>query len=383
MRIAFYSPHASHLRQEFAQGGDPIFLDGLFTELRRRGHEIEVISRLNARHLWKGSVSVRSILVEALAVRRRVKKFQPDAWLVYKPSRTQPDLFGWWQRPRRYVLFAAKMGKSGRVPRLWRPFFAWAHRRSLRRADLVAAARPPSFERLLRHGVEPERLRLLPWAVPIWPMVSQDEARRHLGLPRETAIVLCASRFTPLGSEQAKTEMVLDFLSVVPTLPPEVLVVLAGDGPGRPVIEAEVRRLGLGERVRLVGAVEHAEMRSVFAACDVYVQPHSLDGIWVSVLEAQACARPVVAVRTRSGALAIDDQRTGLLADTMDEFRDHLAALTSDRARCEAMGREARKFIARCHSIDVRARQIEEFLTGYAATMPEFVDRPADDRVRA
>jgi hypothetical protein len=75
MRIAFYSPQPSHLKLELAKGGDPIFLRDLLAEFRRRGHEIEVISRLNIRHLWKGNVPARSVLAEARAVRRRVKVY--------------------------------------------------------------------------------------------------------------------------------------------------------------------------------------------------------------------------------------------------------------------------------------------------------------------
>jgi glycosyltransferase involved in cell wall biosynthesis len=158
--------------------------------------------------------------------------------------------------------------------------------------------------------------------------------------------------------------MVVDLLSVVASLSPDVMIVLAGDGPGRPRIESEVAQLGLGNRVRLAGAVEHGAIQWLFAACDVYAQPFPLDSPSLSVLEAQACGRPVVTMRTGSAELTVDAGRSGLLADTLEEFEEHLAALTSDRARCAVMGRHARQFIADFHSNEVRARQIEELLAG-------------------
>src|SRR5688572_11604314 len=181
-----------------------------------------------------------------------MKRFSPDAWLAYDTSRTYPDLFGWWQRPRRYVLIGAHTWQSRRIPRRWRAVLAWAYRRTLRRADLVTVLLPRTFERLLDdHGVERERLRLLFTAVPIPPTVpSQEDARRRLGLPLEAPIVLCTTRLTEPGSGQGKTEMVLDLLSVAPSLSRETVVVVGGDGPGRPRIEAEVERLALGDRVR-------------------------------------------------------------------------------------------------------------------------------------
>ena len=321
------------------------------------------MSHLNVRDVWHGRVTVRSVLREALAVRRRVKSFQPDAWLVYKPSRTYPDIFGWWQRPRRYVLLGAHTWQSRKIPRRWRTVLAWAYRQTLRRADVVTALWPGTLERLRNRGVAPERSRLLFTAVPVPdPLVSQADARSRLALPSDVPIVATLTRFTSPDEGHGKTQMVLDLLSIAPSLPAEALIVVGGDGPGRRRIEQEVERLGLQERVRLVGEVKRSDLTSFFAACDVYAQPHPLDGPWLSVLEAQACERPVVTMRTHSGELTVDVGHTGLLAETLEDFGTRLATLTGDRSRCATMGRAARQFIIDFHSMDVRVRQIEELL---------------------
>jgi glycosyltransferase involved in cell wall biosynthesis len=376
MRIAFYSPRSTHLEHGLEKGGDPIFLHDLFDGLRRAGHEVDVVSRLNVHDLWRGRVPVRTLLTEAFAVRRRMKSFRPDAWLVYKPSRTYPDVFGWWQRPRRYVLLGAHTWQSRRIPRRWRSGLAWAYRRTLRRADFVTVLLPHTLERLRGYGVEPERVRLLLTAVPVPADVPpQEQARKRLGLPLDVPIVLCTTRFTTPDSSQGKTRMILDLLSMTPSLSPDVVILVGGDGPGRPAIEAEIGRLELGDRVRLAGAVDRADTRWYFAACDVYVQPHPLDGPWLSVLEAQAAGRPVITMHTRSGELTVDVGRSGLLARTIDEFGEHLQTLTSDRARCAAMGRMARQFIVGAHSIEVRVRQIEELFAAEQSHPEQLPDR--------
>jgi glycosyltransferase involved in cell wall biosynthesis len=366
VRIAFYSPRSSHLDLELSRGGDPIFLHGLFAALHARGHEIEVVSRLNVRDVWRGRISLRALIRETIAIRRRMKRFSPDAWLVYNASRTYPDLFGWWQPSRRYVLLAAHSWQSRKVPKRWRWILSLAHRRSLRRADVVTVVRASTADGLRRRGVDEGRLRIVPPSAKFADTVpSQDEARQRLGLPRDRAIVFCASRLTgPEDRKQGKTEMILDLLSAVVQLSDNVILVLAGDGPGRSRIEAEINRLRLGKRVRLAGAVSNTDVEWFFAACDLYAYPYPGDIPSVSVLEAQACGRPVVAMRTGSGELTVDAGATGLLADTLEEFRDHLAALTNDRARCAEMGRRARRFVSEFHSTDVRARQIEELLSG-------------------
>jgi len=364
VRIACYSPRPSHFDLQPSRGGDPIFLHNLFDALRRRGHEIEIVSSLDLRDLWKGRVPARRLLREAFDIRGRMKRFSPDAWLAYDTSRTYPDLFGWWQRPRRYVLLSAHTWQSDRLPKGWRWLFASAHRLSLSRADRVIAARPANGERLRRHGVAERRLATLPPAVPIRPFVpAQREARLRLGLPVEASIVLCVSRLTEPGAKDQKTEIVLKLLdSVFETPDRGRVVVIVGDGPGRAVVEERAAAIG-EESVRLFRPVPNEDLSWFFAASDVYAYPDSRDQPRLSVLEAQACGRPVVTMRSPSAELTVEDGKTGILARDLDDFGRQLSALAADKGRCETMGRAARDYVARSHSIEVRAKQIEAELS--------------------
>ena len=376
MRIAFYAPRASFLDLD-TLGGDPIFLNNLFDSLRERGHEVKIASKLNARDLWRGRIPAYRLITEALSVRREMKRYSPDAWLIYNPSRSYPDLFGWWQRPKRYVLFAAHTWQSKRLPRRWRWLFAFAHQRSLNRADKVVAEKPDSADRLRSRRVPEERLCIIPAASKSWNEVpSREEARRRLGLPQEKSVVLCMCRFTGPNEQpkERKTEMVLDLLATLAPLPQNVTLLLIGDdGPGRKRVDTEIGRLTLqkrvriispAERVRLVGSMDNDDVKWFYAACDFYAYPHVLDRPWLSVMEAQACGRPVITMHTRSAELIVEPGRTGLLAKDLEEFQACMAALSSDRSRCDSMGQAARDYIAKFHSIEARARQIEEMLVG-------------------
>jgi glycosyltransferase involved in cell wall biosynthesis len=360
MRIAFYSPRASHLEAEVARGGDPIFLNALFNALRDRGHYVKVVSGMNVRDLWRRRLPAHRFVTEALAIRREMKRFSPDGWIVYNPSRTYPDLLGWWQRPKRYVLLAAHTWQSDRLPRRWRWLFAFAYRRSLRRADWVTATRPETAERLRRRGVPAERLSVLPPAVAAPERVpTQREARQRLDLPLDEPIVLCISRFTQLGSKDRKTEIVLRLLGSLDRLRETPLVVIVGDGPGRTEIEKTASRIRPEGRILLFSAVPNKELVWFYAACDLYAFPDMIDLPRLSVLEAQACGRPVLSMRTPSAELTVADGCTGILADDVADFDRQLASLTGDRVRCERMGRAARDYFTSSHSIDSRAEQIE------------------------
>jgi glycosyltransferase involved in cell wall biosynthesis len=365
MRIALHVPRPEFLQPGFS--GDHFILPAIRSGLMERGHAVEIVSHLDAREAGRGHIPVRRILEEALRVRERMHRFRPDAWLVYTPSVTYPDLFGWWQRPRRYVLYAADKGRPERLPRRLRPFFSAAHRRSLLTADAVGVYRPRSAARLESMGVASDRIAVLPPMVSMPTVeVAQEEARRSLGLPLDVPVVVCVSRFSgPKGDGRpGKTAGVLELVRSMPHVPEPALCVIVGDGDGRPEIEAERQRLGLGERVRLMGAVPNTDVHRYYAAADVFAYPYDLDRPWLSGLEAQASRRPVVTMRTGSGEATVDDGRTGFLAADIEEFRARLAELLRDREQRTVMGSAARDYVARHHSLDVRIRQLESLLKG-------------------
>jgi glycosyltransferase involved in cell wall biosynthesis len=365
VRIALVVPRPEFLQPGFS--GDHFILPGIRSGLTERGHEVEVVSYLDAREAGRGSVPLRRVLAEAARVRRRMRRVRPDAWLAYTPSVTYPDLFSWWQRPRRYVLYAADQGRPERLPRRLRPFFRAAHRRSLLTADVVGVYRPRSAARLESMGVERDRIAVLPPMVAMpTAKIAQRDARRALDLPLDVPVVTCVSRFSgpKRDGRPGKTAGVVELIRSMTAAPQEALCVIVGDGEGRAEVEAERARLGLEDKVRLTGAVPNRDVHTYYAAADVFAYPYDLDRPWLSGLEAQACGRPVVTMRTGSAEATVDDGRTGLLARDAQEFRAQLAELLANRDRCERMGRQAREYVTRHHSLEVRIGQLERFLAG-------------------
>ena len=89
----------------------------------------------------------------------------------------------------------------------------------------------------------------------------------------------------------------------------EALIV--GDGPDRGAVEDEIRRLGLEERVRLVG--ERSDVPALLADADLFVLSSRSEGLPVSVLEAMAAELPVVASGVGGLAELVVDGETGIL----------------------------------------------------------------------
>jgi UDP-glucose 4-epimerase len=368
MRIGVYTPRVKRPKPGAASGGR-ILVPRLIDGLRALGHEVEIVSQVGTYDFWRGRVTAQELAAEALAVRERMERFDPDGWLVYGATTTYPDLFGWWLRPCRYVHLNASVDDGSRLDESWRGLFDAAHRESLARADAVVAFRRKTADLLRAAGVPEAKLRVLPPAVETWgEPPPTDEARRRLGLPADAPIALCVGRFTDPRADGRpwKTEWLLELIELVAEadLPDDALLVIAGDGGGRHQLEARIAELAAGERVRLIGQVPHEEMPWLYAACDFFGYVATSDRIWHSGLEAQACALPLLTLWSPTTELVVEDGCTGLLARDRDEFKRGLTQLATDRDWCRELGEAARANVLAHHSLDVRIRQIEQLLTG-------------------
>ena len=92
--------------------------------------------------------------------------------------------------------------------------------------------------------------------------------------------------------------------------------VLVGDGPDRPAIEAEVRRLGLESAVEVLG--ERDDVPQLLGTADVFVLSSHSEGLPLSILEAMAVGLPVVASNVGGVPEAVVDGETGLLVPPAD-----------------------------------------------------------------
>jgi glycosyltransferase involved in cell wall biosynthesis len=141
-------------------------------------------------------------------------------------------------------------------------------------------------------------------------------------------------------------------------------LLLVGDGPLRPEIERLVLRLGLGERVRVLGNRSDVPALLAEAACVVLASDY--EGCPLTVLEAMAAGVPVVATRVGGVPELIDDGRTGLLVEPGDESA-LAAAIGRALAARDGLGVAAREEAHRRFSRERMAAEIAELYEEVAA----------------
>ncbi len=91
---------------------------------------------------------------------------------------------------------------------------------------------------------------------------------------------------------------------------------IAGDGRERPAIESLIDRLGVADRVRLLGY--RADARHLLATFDVFVLASRLEGMSMSIIEAMLAGTPLVATDVGSIREVIEHEVTGLIVPPED-----------------------------------------------------------------
>ncbi|REK25692.1 MAG: glycosyltransferase family 1 protein [Planctomycetota bacterium] len=142
-------------------------------------------------------------------------------------------------------------------------------------------------------------------------------------------------------------------------------LLLVGDGIYRSEVERHVAKLGLGDRVTLLGWRSGGELTWLYRNCQMLVVP----SIWPEVfgivgLEAMAAAKPVIATEVGGIPEWLDHEVSGYLVPprNVESLTSRLEELLADTDRASAMGQAGRQRFVKYFTTDVQA---EKLLTVY------------------
>lgn len=188
-----------------------------------------------------------------------------------------------------------------------RKWHLWVDRRTFDLCLWTVANSPSVFEHLrdragipigyLRHfrgGIDP---------IPLRCAVPTD--RSALGLPVQGKMIFWAGRLDPVKG----LGILIDAVTMLND--PLVHLVLAGDGPLRSSLQAQVDAANLTSRVHFLGP--RHDVPSLLKACDVFAFPSRTEGLPNALLEAMAAGCAIVATEVSGNKDLITHDRTGLL----------------------------------------------------------------------
>ncbi len=171
-------------------------------------------------------------------------------------------------------------------------------------------------------------------AEPVSPPRGRVATRSALGASERARVVLNVGSLT----KQKSQDTLLRAFARMASRVPEAVLWIAGEGVLEPRLKALHAELGLGERVKFLGA--RTDVPDLMDACDLFALSSSREGLSVTLLEAMRAERACLATQVGGNPEAVADGVTGRIVPVDDVARMASAFedLLHDPARLAAFG---------------------------------------------
>lgn len=243
------------------------------------------------------------------------------------------DVHFWGRRPA----VAAQMAEAGRKAGGMLAVSAGL------RSDMAAMGLPEQKIRVHYTGIDLERFR----------PADRESAKRALGVAGP--LIVTPGNLVPLKGQRLAIEALAGL--------PGATLLIAGEGPERPALEALIASLGLGARARLLGSVAPDAMPGLLAAADLMILPSEREGLANVWIESLASGTPILIADVGGAREVLDRPEAGRLV-----ARDAAAIASAAREMLEsppdpaAVRRSAERF-----SWERNGAELHAHLAGLAA----------------
>jgi glycosyltransferase involved in cell wall biosynthesis len=351
---------AKRLRILHVGNGRAYKIKAIVDAFLERGHEIHMVAVPAAEGTWPGVTWHRlpesslpgpaRVLARFAQIRRLARRLQPD--IVHAHNAWGPGWYGAVTGVHPLVIHAyggdLLPERYASRPALERRLTSW----TCRTADRVIVTGHHMIDASAGLAFPRERLMLLPRGVDLdryRPDLDTAALRSRLGLDGASPIV-----FSPryqVDESLYNFDIVIDaFAKLRQEFPQAVCIQLFDERreAARAALERLAAERGLGSSYRMVPAVDNVTMPLFYNLADVVASVPSTDGFPVTVLEASACAAPLVVSRLPYCSEWFVDGENGLIVPVRDAdaLCEGLARVCRDKALGRRLGEAGQRLVA-------------------------------------
>ena len=169
--------------------------------------------------------------------------------------------------------------------------------------------------------------------------LDRDDLVSELSLPQDILVVGTVARLHKVKGHIYLVRAAAQLVKEIDN----IYFVFVGEGDERDSIQQEIAKLGLEEKIRLIG-YKHDAARYC-SGFDIFCLPSLMEGMGLSILEAMHYGIPVVATNVGGIGEIITDGKNGLLVLPRDPeaLVSGIRSLISDRVLCASLGNAGKK----------------------------------------
>ena len=344
LKIAMLSVHSSPVGELGTKntGGMSVYIRELARQLGRRGHCVDIYTRLNGsgqKHIAQLYDNVRLIHLKAgdnthmnkLALYcylddffKELEEFRNRESVDYDLIHSHYWLSGrvgnWaqerWEVPHVFMFHTVGAVKNSTAGSEKEPELRTATEKHLaKKCDRILVATDREREHLVQHyGACPETIGVVPCGVNLnlFRPLDKAAARQQLGFAQDESIVLYVGRFAPVKG----IDRLMEAIAHLEHHQRLRLVIVGGDGSDAPESKDFRRlagKLSIHDSVTFVGRIEQNKLPLYYSAADVLVVPSHYESFGLVALESLASGTPVVATKVGAMESILREGETGYL----------------------------------------------------------------------
>ncbi|MEM0313489.1 MAG: glycosyltransferase family 4 protein [Candidatus Bathyarchaeia archaeon] len=213
-------------------------------------------------------------------------------------------------------------------------------------ATLVVTVSKYSFKRIIQlYQIDENKIRIVPNGVDInkfKPEKPSKNFKRNLGLKDQEDCILFVGNLVP----RKGLHLLIKSAEQILKERKSVKFVIAGDGPLKKSLIRYAKENKVSENFIFLGRVHDEVLPKLYNCSDIVVLPSLQEGLGITLLEAQATAKPVVASNVGGTSDIVLNGETGLLVyPDIHEIAEAILKLLSNEALRNQMGSNGRKLV--------------------------------------
>lgn len=316
-------------------GGVETAVHEICKRLVRDGFEVEVVcerEKETVKHEIMDGVKIHRVLgFELIRLKYNVGRVAPgmllsaiksDAGVVHAHSY---GFFSTWVSmfTKKPTVVTTHSDPTAKIYPLWDMF----REVPIRLCDHVVATTEMEKQHLMRRGVKPENITVIPNGVTFPP----PEAPNFNFSP----MIFCLARLDIAHKGQ---DILLNAMPKVLSVIPEVRLVVAGSGDDLGRLKELARNLDIGKNAEFKGSIDQITKNLYMKNCDVFCTSPRTEPFGIVYLEAMAYGRPIVTTKVGGVPEVVGDCAVLVPPDNPDLLAEALIEILTNRERAEELG---------------------------------------------
>jgi len=239
-------------------------------------------------------------------------------------------------------------------------FARWLSRRQCNEVDAVVAPSQPMLDVLRQYGVE-SRAEVIPTGLQPKSFELGDGLafRKKYGIAEDRPVALFVGRV----AFEKNIAFLLRMAVELRKKQPDMLLVIAGEGPAEASLHALSEQLGLQDNIKFIGYLDrNTELNGCYRAADVFVFASTTETQGLVLLEAMAQGVAVVAVaELGTKSILIEGEGALIALEQESQFAERVFGLFNDPAKRIKLGEAGRLYALKRWTSRTQAERMAQF----------------------